>query len=265
MSRTAVFPGIWICVSGLIVIDLSGAGSVGVLRLEWRGICGACRFLPRSWSAGVCSSKSYVVDHFKLKSRDGVFGWKFIKDFSEFAHTQMEKVWSRIILVHNNFFFKVFRCLLVKCTGSLLLLFFQLPYHYFSLRRQKVLTQWAQPSTHYPRSYHHLFFIGTNSMFACFQMYVKNTFFLLFFFFFNFHMIFFLATDMCWLSRRNHLYITRSHPTECVYCSAQYHFVFWKSIIFFLQVSTWRRQCGYLPRTSWKWPESKTNRVWEGI
>ena len=24
---------------------------------------------------------------------------------SEFAHTQMEKVWSRIILVHNSFFF----------------------------------------------------------------------------------------------------------------------------------------------------------------
>ena len=23
-----------------------GAGSVGVLRLEWRGICGACRFVP---------------------------------------------------------------------------------------------------------------------------------------------------------------------------------------------------------------------------
>ena len=38
------------CVSGLIVIDLSGtgAGSVGVLRLEWRGIWGACRFVPRS-------------------------------------------------------------------------------------------------------------------------------------------------------------------------------------------------------------------------
>ena len=26
---------------------------------------------------------------------------------------------------------------------------------------------------------------------------------------------------MCWLSRCNHLYILRSHPTECVYCSAQ--------------------------------------------
>ena len=26
---------------------------------------------------------------------------------------------------------------------------------------------------------------------------------------------------MCWLSRRNHLYISRSHPTDCVYCSAQ--------------------------------------------
>ena len=110
---------------------------------------------------------------------------------------------------------------------------------------------------------------------------------------------------MCWLSRNNHLYIPRSHPTECVYCSAQ-SFCFLEkqnflnrklalvgrvrfpaglrcvfssdpavssSIFvgaereenliktFFLQVSTWRRQCGYLPRTSWKWPENKTNRV----
>ena len=48
VSRMAVFPGIWMYVSGLIVVDLSGAGSVGVLRLEWRGICGACRFVPRS-------------------------------------------------------------------------------------------------------------------------------------------------------------------------------------------------------------------------
>ena len=29
---------------------------------------------------------------------------------------------------------------------------------------------------------------------------------------------------------------------------------------FLLQVLTWRKQCGYLPRTSWKWPENKTNR-----
>ena len=36
-----------------------GAGSVGVFRLEWRGICGACRFVPRSWSASVYSSKTY--------------------------------------------------------------------------------------------------------------------------------------------------------------------------------------------------------------
>ena len=46
-----------------------------------------------------------------------------------------------------------------------------------------------------------------------------------------------------------------------VFIAVPNHFVFWKSKIFFLQVSTWRRQCGYLPRTSWKWPENKTNRV----
>ena len=87
-------------------------------------------------------------------------------------------------------------------------------------------------------------------MFACFQMYVKSTFYL---FFFQLSHDFFKSTDMCWLSRRNHLYILRSRPTECVYCSAQ-------SFCFNLQVSTWRRQ---FPRTPWKWPENKTES--EGI
>ena len=73
--------------------------------------------------------------------------------------------------------------------------FFSTSVSYFS--RQKVLTQWAQPSLHYPRAYHHLFFIGTNSMFACFQMYVKSTFFLFCFVFFNFHMIFFFISQTC--------------------------------------------------------------------
>ena len=48
------------------------------------------------------------MDQFKLKSRDGVFWMEVYQRLSEFAHTQMEKVWSRIILVHNNFFFKLF-------------------------------------------------------------------------------------------------------------------------------------------------------------
>ena len=145
----------------------------------------------------------------------------------------------------------------MQCTGSLSLLFFQLPYHYFS--RQKVLTQWAQPFLHYPRSYHHLFFIGTNSMFACFQMYVKSTFFLLFFFF-NFHMIFF-SPQTCVDSVGATIFTFPVVIQLNVFIAVPNHFVFWKSKTFFLQVSTWRRQCGYLPRTSWKWPENKTNRV----
>ena len=50
------------------------------------------------------------MDHFKLKSRDGVFSsWMEVyQRLSEFTHTQMEKVWSGIILVHNNFFLKLF-------------------------------------------------------------------------------------------------------------------------------------------------------------
>ena len=45
--------------------------------------------------------------------------------------------------------------------------------------------------------------------------------FLVVFYFFQLSYDFFLSTDMCWLRRRNHLYIPRSHPNECVYCSAQ--------------------------------------------
>ena len=45
------------------------------------------------------------MDHSKLKSRDGVFWMEVYQRRSEFAHTQMEKAWSRIILVHNIFFF----------------------------------------------------------------------------------------------------------------------------------------------------------------
>ena len=59
---TAVFSGMWMCVlwsDRQWSFSRRGAGSVGLLRLEWRGICGACRFVPRSWSASVYSSKTY--------------------------------------------------------------------------------------------------------------------------------------------------------------------------------------------------------------
>ena len=50
--------------------------------------------------------------HFKLKSRDSVFWMEVYQRLSEFAHTQTEKVWSRILLVHNSFFFcySIFAC-----------------------------------------------------------------------------------------------------------------------------------------------------------
>ena len=106
--------------------------------------------------------------------------------------------------------------------------------HYFN--RQKVLTQWTQPSLHYPRSYHHLFFIGTNSMFACFQMYVKSTFFL-FFFFFHFHMIFF-SPQTCVDSVGATIFTFPVVIQLNVFIAVPNHFVFWKSKVFFLQVST---------------------------
>ena len=52
------------------------------------------------------------MDHFKLESRDGVFWMEVYQRLSEFAHTPMEKVWSRIVLVRNNFFlsYLMFAC-----------------------------------------------------------------------------------------------------------------------------------------------------------
>ena len=64
------------------------------------------------------------MDRFKQKSRVGVFWMEVYQRLSEFAHTQKEKNWSRIILVYNNFFFKLFDVLLVQCTNVLCYYFF---------------------------------------------------------------------------------------------------------------------------------------------
>ena len=69
------------------------------------------------------------MDHFKLKSRDGVFWMEVYQRLSEFAHTQMEKVWSRIILVHNNFFFLSYSMFACAMYWFFVITFFQLPYH----------------------------------------------------------------------------------------------------------------------------------------
>ena len=202
--------------------------------------------------------RNQVGDHFKLKSRDGVFWMEVYQRLSEFTYTQMEKVWSRITLVHNNFFLKLFDV----CLCNVLVLCYYFFFFNFHIIILVDRTCWLSGHNHLYNTQGHiiiLFFIGTNSMFACFQMYVESTFFL-FCFFFQLSYDFFWCTDMFWLSRRNHLYIPRSHPTECVYCSAQ-SFCFLEKQTFLFTSSTWRRQCGYLPHTSWKCPENKTNRV----
>ena len=217
-----------------------GAGSVGVLLLEWRGICGACRFVLRSWSASVYSSKSYyylgalweilrvnvatllvkewmiiltvfqhvlhckissvmplesptpelrfllrrpflaiescfvhlwrnqVVNHFKLKSRDGVFGWKFIKDFPS-SHLHKWKRFGPGLFWCITFFFKLFDvcCVLVLC------------YYFFFNFRIIILVDrkcWLCGHNHLYITQGHIiiyFFVGTNSVFACFQMYIR--------------------------------------------------------------------------------------------
>ena len=117
-------------------------------------------------------------DHPFLKAETVFFGWKFIKDFPS-SHIHKWKRFGPGLFWCITIFFKLFDVCLCNVLVLCYYFFFQLPYHYLS--RQKVLTQWAQPSLHYPRSYYHLFFIGTNSMFACFQMYVKSTFSCFFF------------------------------------------------------------------------------------
>ena len=49
---------------------------------------------------------------FKTKKQSSVFWMEIYQRLSEFAHSQMEKVWSRIILVHSNFFlsYSMFAC-----------------------------------------------------------------------------------------------------------------------------------------------------------
>ena len=112
--------------------------------------------------------------------RQCFFGWKFIKDFPS-SHIHKWKrfgpglFWCITIFLR----YSMFACAMYWF--FVIAFFFQLRYHYFS--RQKVLTQWAQPSLHYPRSYHHLFFIGTNSMFACVSNVCQEYVFLVFFFF----------------------------------------------------------------------------------
>ena len=100
---------------------------------------------------------------------------------------------------------------------------------------------------------HNIFFLSY-SMFAC-AMY----WFFVITFFFNFHIII-LVDRTCWLSRRNHLYIPRSHPTECVYCSAQSFCFFGKAKFSFYKFQL-EGGNAVIFHTSWKWPENKTNRV----
>ena len=75
-------------------------------------------------------------------------------------------------------------------------------------------------------------------MFACFQMYVKSTFLVFFFFFFfNFQMIFFGAPT-CVDSVGATIFTFPVVIQLNVFIAVPNHFVFSKSKIFFLQVST---------------------------
>ena len=180
---------------------------------------------------------------------------------SEFAHTQMEKVWSRIILVHNSFFFKLFNvCLcnvLVPC------------YHFFFSTSAPLF--WSTESVDsvgttiftLPKVISSFIFYWYQFNVCLFSNECQQYVFLVFSFFFFFQLSygFFFSPQTCVDSLGATIFTFPVVIQLNVFIAVPNHFVFWKSKIFFLQVSTWRRQCGYLPRTSWKWPENKTNRV----
>ena len=86
------------------------------------------------------------------KQRRCLLDWSLSSTFRVRTYTNgkglvQDFLGAKIFLLCNKFDFCLF-----QCTGSLLLLSFQIPYNYFS--RQTTLTQWAQPYLHFPWSYH---------------------------------------------------------------------------------------------------------------
>ena len=91
------------------------------------------------------------MDHFKLKAETVFFGWKFIKDFPS-SHIHK---WKRLVpglFWCITIFFKSYS--MFACAMGLVLCyyFFFFNFRIIILIDQKVLTQWTQPSLHYPRS-----------------------------------------------------------------------------------------------------------------
>ena len=75
-------------------------------------------------------------------------------------------------------------------------------------------------------------------MFACFQMYVKSTFFLFVFFFSTFILLFFFSAQTCVDSVGATIFTFPVVIQLNVFIAVPNNFVFWKGKIFFLQVST---------------------------
>ena len=140
-------------------------------------------------------------------------------------------------------------------TGSLLLLFFSTSVSLF-LSTESVDSVGTTIFT-LPKVISSFIFYRYQLMFVCFQMYVKSTLY----FFFPTFIWFFFSPQTCVDSVGATIFTFPVVIQPNVFIAVPNHFVFSKSKIFVLQVSTWRRQCGYLPRTSWKWPGNKTNRV----
>ena len=146
------------------------------------------------------------------------FGWKFIKDF---PRSHIHK-WKRLVQDYfgaEHFFFKLFDV----CLYNVLVLC----YYFFSTSVSWIILVdrkcWLSGHNHLYITQGHIiiyFFIGTNSMFACFQMYVKSTFFLLFFFS-TFMWFFFSSPQTCVDSVGATIFTFPVVIQLHVYCSAQ--------------------------------------------
>ena len=174
--------------------------------------------------------RNQVVDHFKLKRSDGVFGWKFIKDFPS-SHIHKWKRFGPGLFWCITVFFKLFNvCLcnvLVPCY-----------YFFFNFRTIILVDRKCLLSGHnhlYITQGHIIiyFLLVPIRCLLVFKWMSTVRFSCFLFFFFNFHMFFF-SPQTCVDSVGATIFTFPVVIQLNVFIAVPNHFVFWKSKIFFL-------------------------------
>ena len=188
---------------------------------------------------------------FRTKKQRRCFWMEVYQRLSEFAHTQMEKVWSRTILVHNKQFFLSYS--MCACFNVLVLCCY-----FFSTSVSLFLSTDSVDSVGttiftLPVVISSFVFYSYQFDVCLFSNVCQEYVFVAFFF--NF-MIFF-SPQTCVDSAGETIFTFPEVIQLNVFIAVPDHFVCLEQQNFLIT----RRQCGYLPCSSWKWPENKTNRV----